>query len=96
MESEARPQGAVASHRTAGPEAQVACHICGVRALAARNRFNGYMLTRAALDLQRRTVWPLEFAVQMLDMEDDQGDRKHEERRRLRKATPLSHSLSRL
>lgn len=37
------------------------------------------MLTRAAVDLKRRTVWPLEFAVQMLDMEDDQSDSTHED-----------------
>lgn len=36
------------------------------------------MLTRAAADQKRRTIWPLEFAVQMLDIEDDQDDQNRE------------------
>lgn len=31
------------------------------------------MSTRAAVDQKRRTIWPLEFAVQMLYIEDDQN-----------------------
>ena len=36
------------------------------------------MLTRAAVDQKRRAIWPLELAVQMLDIEDDQDDQTRE------------------
>lgn len=55
------------------------CHVCGVGTLAARKSLDGYVLASAVVDLKRRTVWPLESAVQMLDMKDDQGDHNRED-----------------